>query len=236
LETLSTSFGRASDGRSPGGCLAREPVGYFGIYDEGDGLLSLYATPIDTGTFARAIRELAPQGTLFDITPERGALEEATEVGIARIAEMNAPLEVLHAPSPNGFVARAPTLMAAPHHALPPGSGRALAFSLQDVDHGVLYSRDRNVVRSVLGTWLARTIERRVPIGQAPPMPPSTLDSVLSPLPPQAWRQVGLDLRARFWSLDVSVLVGHGTGHLEVVDELRWVGGPNRAWRAGWTW
>jgi len=236
LETVSTTSRRAGNGPSHRGGLAPEPVGYFGIYDEGEGLLSLYATPIDTGTFALAMRELAPKGALLDVTPKWGACEEATEIGVARIAEMNAPLELLHTPTPGAFVSQPPTLMAAPHHALPEGSGRALAFSLQDVDHGVLYSRDRNVVRSVLGTWLARTIERLVPRGEAPPIPQGTLDSVLSPLPPQACRRVRLDRRPRVWCLDVSVMVSHNAGQPEVVDELRWVGGPNRSWRAGWTW
>jgi len=233
---VSTTSRRAGDRPSLRGELAAEIVGYFGVYDEGEGLLSLYATPIDTGTFALAMRELKPEGTLFDVTPKWGASDEVTEVGVARIAEMGAPLDLLHAPTSGGFVGPAPTLMAAPHHALPEGSGRALAFSLQDVDHGVLYSRDLKVLRSVLGTWLSRTIERRVPPGEAPPLPTATLDSVLSPLPPQAWRRVRLDRRSRFWSLDLSVMVSHSAGRPEVVDELRWVGGPNRSWRAGWTW
>lgn len=209
--------------------------GAFGVYDEGDGLFALYATPIDTGCLARALDTLQLGGALLDVTPERG-LGPAREVSHERLPMLGEPLDLVHAPSVEEGPAEALTVMAAPHYAVPRDGGRALGFSLHDRGHGVVYTRERRVLASVLATWLQQVVDTLTAPGGGPPIPQNTLESVLQPLPPQAWRRVQLERGHHVWSLDVSALVNDGVGHSEIIDDLTWVGGPGRAWRAGWSW
>lgn len=227
METLTETTARPT----PGGPRAS---GHFGVYQEEDDVLSLYATPFHPQVIAAALRTLRVGGVLLDVTPRWGA-PAPTELDPDLLQGLEAPLEMLHAPS-SQVDTESLSLLAAPHEALPRGSGRRFAFSLHDLDHGVFYTRDRYVLAAVLAVWLEERVAASVPPGQSPPVLDTTLDSVLAAVPPQAWRRLVLDTRRRFWSLDVSAMVADGDGGQEVIDSLTWVGGPSRAWRAGWSW
>jgi len=205
--------------------------GAFGVYDEGGGVFALYVTPIDAACLGRALDRLELGGALVDVTPERG--DGTREVHRASLAEMGEPLELVHAPSLAEGPHEAMNLLAGPHAVL--GDGCAFGFSLQDRDHGVVYTRDRRVLAAVLEVWLVEVVDTLAAPGNSPSIPEQTLDSVLAPIPPQAWRRVMLDRHSKYWALDVSALVHDGEAS-EVIDDLTWVGGPGRAWRAGWSW
>ncbi len=209
--------------------------GAFGVYDEGDGLFSLYLTPIDAACLARALDALDLGGSLVDVTPERGPgpVRPVSREALPMLAD---PLELVHATSLDEAPDEPVTLMVAPHHLIDRDGRSVLGFSLHDRDHGCLYTRDPRVLEAVLTTWLAQIVDTLAAPGSGPPIPEHTLASVMAPLPPQAWRQVVLERSSRFWSLDLSAKAADAMGQTDAIDDLTWVGGPGRAWRAGWSW
>lgn len=235
MESLSSTRSHPSNRTTRYDDDASRLGGAFGVYDEGDGLHALYATPIDTACLGRALDALRLGGTLLDVTPERG-IGPAREVSRERLTSLAEPLELVHAPSATEGPRETLTLMAAPHVALPRDGGRVLGFSLHDRGHGVLYTREPRVLAAVLAAWLLQVVDTLTAPSASPPIPPNTLASVMAPIPPQAWRRVMLDRGHHIWSLDLSALVNDDDGRSEIIDDLTWVGGPGRAWRAGWSW
>lgn len=236
---METVFPNATGDRRdprPGQPSGPEPP-TFGIYDEGDGLLSLYARPYVPLHLVEVLDVLDLADELIDVTPAWGT-STARPVILADLARREAPLELIHEPDGDELdrPGLLPTVMAAPHALLPEGSSRRFAFALHDRDHAAFYSRDRDVLAQVLTHWLRATLDEHVPGGESPPILDRALESVMEAMPPQAWRRLDLEVRGRIWSLDLSALVTERLGESTVVDEQRWVGGPGRAWRAGWSW
>ncbi len=151
-----------------------------------------------------------------------------------------APVELIHVARGRAGSIRAediPTcLLSDPEAALPESWGSRFALSIQDGCHGIIYSRERALLRSCLRAYL-RSYQRSVlgEHGQLPPLPDALLDPLLEPHSPDTYVEVLFQPSDRYWTLELRLLQAGSEVPLD--ESLRWVcEGEGGTWRSGWSW
>lgn len=200
------------------------------VHEEGENL-ALYLTPVSLPRLSRAVG--AAPDDLALILPD-GADAPRTCRWDA-LYELELELDLVHLPARTpahaleGLELPVP-LLAAPEEALPAELGSRLALSVQDGCHGVVISRDQELLARCLGTVLDDYLSA-VAGEQAAgaPLEGDLLQDLLEPQPPGACLELSFQRRSRYWLLEATGL-GDGAG-----SSGRWVcergGGRWRAWR-----
>jgi hypothetical protein len=112
--------------------------------------------------------------------------------------------------------------------------GCAAALSVQDGCHGVVLSRDPDRISRCLRRFLDAYVEAAAgTCARVPAVPGPALDGLLATAPEGATCRPALDVRPRFWVMDLDWRDADGAA----LGTDRWVSeGPHGRWRAGWRW
>ena len=206
----------------------------FGLYDEGEGLRSLYLTPCSPSIVSAIVQELDIQGRFLDMgTPfTTGAPRMLAKEDLASSAT---PMEIVHLPGDEPHPEPL-SVMADPHAALPKDSDRQFAFLLHDQCHGVLYSRNREVLREALRAFLTTHLDHQAQDTEMPPINNKLVAPLLLPLTEDTWREAQLVQNQRYCHLNLITVSATALGERQIHDRVRWIGGMGRAWRDGWSW
>jgi len=113
-------------------------------------------------------------------------------------------------------------------------AGCAAALSVQDGCHGVVLSRDPARISRCLRRFLDAYVEAAAGTSpRVPDVPGAALEGLLTTAPEGATCSPSLDMRPRFWVLDLAWRDAEG----EELFVDRWVSeGADGRWRAGWRW
>jgi hypothetical protein len=218
----------------------------FGVYDEGDGVRSLYLHPTAAIRLGAALLPICLGGRLA-VLSDHAALPGASPLNFGgwlapgeAVLKLQAPLEI--ALVDDGVTAEQvdrllpASVLAFPDRALPEELGARFALVMSDPFHAVVLSRDpvvlRACLRSLISDLAAVSLDPEVAL---PDVPESALDELLEPMDDGDWCRVRATERRRYRLLEVDSLP---TSPAEAASSrATWVadrGGG--AWRAGWRW
>lgn len=201
----------------------------FAVHDEGDGLSSLYLAPLASEVVAAICGRLGV-AAVADVSGPR-----AVPMAVDAIASATHPLELVAAADPDA-VPHGLDVLATPHRAVPPHGRHRFAVSIQDGAHGVIFTREPGVLVEAARAFLEAQIAAATGGQAPPPIADEALLPLLEPLPDEQWREAQLLRKRRYWILALFTVCVDGTRRFRPVDQIRWVGGPGRAWRDGWSW
>ena len=207
----------------------------FAVHQEAEGVFGLYLAPVTPGFLLDLIDRLpALDGVLVDVTPlfaeAIGPITTACPIDVSELSELEAPLELIH--TPDDTVQPSPTtVLAAPELALPDGSGRRFAFSLEDGFHGVLFTRERAVLAAAIDAFLAPALSDE----SSPSLPARGFSRLAQSIPDSSWHELEVERRDAVWTATFTTRSAEG-GELTIQASERWIGRAGQAWRAGWDW
>jgi hypothetical protein len=209
-------------------CTSRSPA-TFAVHEEGDGLYSLFVAPFEPRVLAGALERLGI-AVLFDVTPRWGVASAVpcsitTLRGWApdRPTDWRSPaaLELVHRPEGTKPVAEI-SILADPHLAVPVDSGTRLAFHLSEDGHGVVYSRETEVVSEVMRAFLEAHIVSMADV-TGYPIPDALLTSLVAPLPAELWQEARVLRRRGRWITSFAVVGVDAARGVRTLQETRWV-------------
>ncbi len=195
------------------------------MHDEGDGLWALHVGSMPQLLVAE-LEAALDLGALWDVTPSWGVPRRERLPG-HRILFLDAPAELVH--DPVGAPELAQSVLIDPHHAV--GGERRLAAVLYkpegDLEQGVIYTRDPDVLCQALVCWIGGVLEDLAGREPIPELDEAAVEALLEPLPQGSWRELSIARLGSSWTVE---LEGHG------VDTRRWVGSRSGGWRTAWSW
>ena len=202
----------------------------FGIYDEGDSVLSLYLAPLRAERVLEPLLGCLGHATpvyLGDAPPPRGSRALPSGGWVAttdQLEGLEAPAEVLFVEKPRlqHIEALPGSLLAHPDKALPAVMDARAALVLTVHDHAIVLSREREVLAACLAPLLEGLADAELP----------ALEELLEPMPDSAWREVRVDARQRYRLMHLDLRDAE-----RLVEEDTWVApGEGGRWRASWSW
>jgi len=212
----------------------------FGLYYEGEGVTSLYLSPVDLPDLLSCLGPWVEDRVVAVLEASPSLPSGIRLQGGGVIASAEAVLDLQHpaeavifqeAPSPKQLNAILPSsLLACPQGALPEALSAEFALIIPDAKNVILLTRDRDLLIEVLSQFLKRKHGSAFPRIEG-----LAGEEILEYLEPWAWRQVshsedGGVQRMAIDTVDQGDKVNH-TSRLEWVAPLE--GG---FWRSGWSW
>ena len=198
----------------------------FAVYDEGEGVRSLYLQPVSPLQLALALLPLAEDRALVAFTARRppagvrplsgcgGWLGEGCD-----LLTLRAPFEatLIGAGASEEAVDSGPWFspLAHPQEALPESLDALCAVAMGDSRHAVVLSRSQDALRVALRGMLTDLVAVSAPWERAaedascrtlPEIPESTLDELLTPLPAETWRRACVREHRSYRVLDLHTL------------------------------
>lgn len=217
----------------------------FGLYDEGDGVYSLYLSPIDARAVTSALFEHSREASLIVSSPlavpeHCQRISRGVWMGPARqLLGLMAPVEALVLDAPPAQIEELETqlpasLLGNPNLALPLQYGARFAVCMLDGMHAVVLSRDESVFASALGALIGQLEDTRG-VTEPPHISTAAMHSLMEPLEPWNWCELELGVHRRFHTLDITLVDGMADGERNT--GMRWVAPKDGGWwRTGWTW
>ncbi len=202
----------------------------FGIYDEGNGVRSLYLSGVPSRYVARSVLPFAADGVLAVLSPlppPEGCqpLPAGGWMGPGeRVLGIREPVEVLVLDGPvepRAIDRSLPgSLLARPDLAVPEGLGARFALVLEPPDQAVVLARRDGPLAAVVAAGL--TLAARRALGPAAPLvAPGQVGDLLHPVEAGAWRRVTPRAGPRFATLRIETLDSEADGAR--LDDLVWV-------------
>jgi hypothetical protein len=191
----------------------------FAVHDEGDGVLGLQAGPWATSVLAHALLRTSAASRLHEVDG-RGLGTVPIALGDLIAAR---DIELVDGP-----IALEGSVLADPQAAL---QGGRFAFAAADDAHGTLYTRDQQLLREALRCWVVAVTGT-----DAVPLDDDLLAPLLNPIAPEQWIEVRCDRGSRVWTMRIQWREVDADGETITDEETRWVGGPGKRWRDGWSW
>jgi len=190
----------------------------FAVYDEGEGVRSLYLQPVSPLQLALAILPLIEDRALVAFTDRRAPAGARPLRGGGWLGE-GCDLLTLRPPFEATLVGGAISPQAVedsllfsplahPQEALPPALDALCAVAMGDARHAVLLSRSGDALRAALRGLLVDLLALTEDDSQRalPEIPESTLDELLAPLPEETWRRACVRERRSYRVLDLHTL------------------------------
>ncbi len=217
----------------------------FGLYNEGDGVQSLYLSPIDARTVTNALMQHSREAELVVSSPlpmPEGCrrISRGVWAGPARqLLGLMAPVEALVLDAIPSDTEKLETqlpasLLGNPNAALPEEFGARFAICMLDGRHAVVLSRDPSVFATALNALIAQ-LEAAQGVTAPPHISTAAMSSLLEPLDPWNWCEMELGAHQRFHTLDITIVDGMANGERNT--GMRWVAPKDGGWwRTGWTW
>jgi hypothetical protein len=217
----------------------------FGLYDEGEGVHSLYLSPIDAQTVTNALFQHSQEAQLVVSSPlavpkDCQRISRGVWMGPAQqFLELTAPIEALVLDAPPANINELETqlpasLLGNPNAALPKHYGARFALCMLDGRHAVILSRDSQVFASALGALIVQ-LENAQGVAEPPHISATAMNSLLEPLEPWNWCEIEFGVHQRFQTLDIMLVNGMADGKRDT--GMRWVAPKDGGWwRTGWTW
>jgi len=238
------------EGASPGGVREREARAYpddldssrFGLYDEGNGVFSLYVSPTHLPTILRSllpwtqdkvVAVLGPGEIPAGAIPVRGGGYVASAEAVFDLDSPSEAVVFSHAPSAAELDHLLPSsLLACPQGALPKALGAEFGIIVPDPKHIVLLTRDRALLLHVLEVFLNQHhgTGKRLPRIEG-----LAGKEILESIDPWAWRRVSC---AEIGGVQRMAIETMDSERGSVVSErLDWVAPVDGGfWRSGWSW
>ena len=214
----------------------------FGLYDEGNGVFSLYLSPIHLPTALQALRAwtvdrvvavLGPGEIPVGAIPVRGG---GYVTSADAILDLDAPSEAVvfsHAPSAAELDGLLPSsLLACPQGALPEVLGAEFGLILPDSKHMILLTRDRSLLLHVLELFLNHHhgAGKQLPRIEGP-----AGEEILESIEPWAWRRVSCSEEGGVQRMAIETMDSERSSG--VSNRLEWVAPVDGGyWRSGWSW
>jgi len=226
--------------------VVRYPVS-FAVHDERERVRSLYLSPVCLDQIGEAL-PLRERDHVVILSGGGSAVQEwgtpLTETyalyPVTQLSELESPVEFADfSPAANkDEIAEHifEPILAYPEIALPEAIGTRFALTLDDRCHGVLLTRDEDLISSVLSHFLkALQVSRLGRDADLPELDAHLLDSLIQPVEDEAYHEVRFEPRRRHWTLEFRAA---WAGLWEVgSDTVRWVSeGERGRWRTGWSW
>jgi len=223
---------RAGDTASP-------RKGGVGVYDEGNGVTSLYLSPVAPKFFVRGLQAWADSCTVVvfsnETPPEKaeplpnggwiGGPEQLTETVIPTemiVFEKRPSLEQIETKMPASILAH-------PNAALPETLSPKFAVAITDNRHVVVLSRDQTLLKAALAGFMDSTWGVRVNSSTN-----NALSDLLEPIEHTSWTHISSSNSERFQSLRIETIDSESGSP---IDEQRLVAPlDSQDWRNGWTW
>ena len=210
----------------------------FGIYEEGDGVFSLYLPEVNAPALLNTLATLAEDKTLCVLSGSRmpsagipiglgGAIFSATA-----LSELEAPSEsvIFEGPPNPAEINRClpSSLMACPQGALPERLSAAFAVIFPDPKHLILLAPDPGLLFAILQHHLSLS---GIGIQTDTRIEGALQGEILKKLEPWSWREVQHEVQSGVQRLQIATLGA------ENEESLEWVA-PRKGgyWRSGWSW
>jgi hypothetical protein len=212
----------------------------FGLYNEGEGVTSLYLSPVDLPDLLSCLgpwitdRVVAILGATPSL-PRGIRLEDGGVITSAEaVLDLKSPVEAVvfrEAPSPRELNSLLPSsLLACPQGALPEALAAEFALIVPDAKNVILLTRDRNLLLRILSQFL-----RRKHGASFPRIEGLAEDEILEFLEPWAWRQVSRSETGGVQRMAIDT-VDQGD-KTTLTSRLEWVAPLDGGfWRSGWSW
>jgi hypothetical protein len=214
----------------------------FGLYEEGDGVISLYLSPIHLPALLSGLGPWTRDKVVAVLgagkLPE-GAIPIQNGGYIASadaILEIEAPAEAVifsHAPSAAELNSILPSsLLACPQGALPKSLGAQFAVVAPDAKHLILLTRDRSLLLHILEHFLnLRHAHGRV----LPRIEGTACEEILASMEPWAWRRLSRSEEDGVQRMALETV--DSEAGFTVTDRVSWVAPMDGGyWRSGWSW
>jgi hypothetical protein len=212
----------------------------FGLYYEGEGVTSLYLSPVDLPDLLSCLGPWV-EDRIVAILDASSSLPQGIRLqggGVIASAEavldLKSPIEAVvfrEAPSPSEVNALLPSsLLACPQGALPEALAAEFALIVPDAKNVILLTRDRNLLLQILSQFLRRKHGPAFPRIEG-----LAEEEILEYLEPWAWRQVSRSEIDGVQRLAIDTVdQGDKTNH---TSRLEWVAPLDGGfWRSGWSW
>ena len=223
---------RAEDTTSPN-------KGGVGVYDEGDGVTSLYLSPVAPTFFVRGLQAWAESCAVVvfsnDTPPkESEPLQSGGWIGgPEQLRDTNIPTEMVvfeKKPSREQIETKMPcSILSNPSAALPKALSTKFAVAITDDKHVVVLSRDRALLKAALAGFMDSTWGVRINSSKS-----CGLGDLLEPIAHTAWTNISNTNSERFQSLSMETFDSESG---DSISETRLVAPlDSEDWRVGWTW
>jgi hypothetical protein len=212
----------------------------FGLYDEGEGVTSLYLSPVDLTDLLSCLGPWVEDRivAILDGSPSLpGGIRlqgGGVIAGAEAVLDLKSPTEAVvfrDTPSPKELNALLPSsLLACPQGALPEILAAEFALIIPDPKNVILLTRDRNLLIKVLSQFLNRKHGSAFPRIEGLPE-----EEILEYLEPWAWRQVSRSEDGGVQRMAIDTIdQGDQENH---TSRLEWVAPLDGGfWRSGWSW
>ena len=209
----------------------------YGVYDEGNGVLSAYFPSKPSAAAKQFLAEMAGDRVLLLLSgsqrPHSGiplsgghalyspeALSELKSPAEAIVLESVEALTPLESSLPS-------SLLCAPHHSLPQEFGALFALVLPDRNHFTLLTRDPH--------FLSQLVVCQLQLSTGPEFPDHIRDQLVAPQDPWTWREVNHCKKGGVQILTVQTQHSEQESLSESILECV---APREGgfWRAGWSW
>ena len=213
--------------------------GGVGVYDEGDGVTSLYLSPVAPTFFVRGLQAWAESCAVVVFSNETPPNE--TEIlpnggwigGPEQLCDTNIPTEMVvfeQKPSAEQIETKMPcSILANPTAALPKSLSPKFAVAITDNKHVVVLSRDRALLKAALAGFMDSTWGVRVNSSTN-----RAIGDLLEPIEHTAWTNISDASSERFQSIRMETFDSESG---DAIKETRLVAPlDSEDWRAGWSW
>lgn len=217
----------------------------FGVYDEGEGTLSLYLHDVLPADVAGLAQSLADDSQVLVLTPgpppsgARAVEGGGWTGGVDCLPYARPPFEALFFDgqvSPEDLLDRLPScLLAAPDSALPEELGARAALVVDERGEAVVLSRQPELLARCLAPSLEQTLRAALHGEELPTASVEALTTLIAPMEDAAWCQLTVEEYGHYRALVVEIRDGQQGGR--TVDRSHWVA-PRRggSWRTDWSW
>jgi|GEM_PF-3202011 len=214
----------------------------FGLYDEGNGVYSLYLSHPKTEQILQALRPWCEEKVLTIISLSKqptGFLRRPSGVALGpaeQLWEISAPCEAIvfeNAPTEQDINRFLPSsLLACPQGALPEPIGAILGVIIPDPRHMILLARDKQILLHALEQFLEPTSD--IP-RQKPRIEGVASEEILTCIEAWAWRSATLSQKDGVQRMRIDTLTNESSG--QEPESIEWVA-PREGgyWRTGWTY
>ncbi len=212
----------------------------FGLYEEGEGVLSLYLSPMHLPVLLSGLNPWVKNRVvaILGATPRPPKGIPLGDGGVIASADalldLSAPAEAVvfrNTPTPQEINSQLPSsLLACPQGSLPANLNAEFALILPDDHHVIVLTRDRSLLLHLLSRFLNRKHSNSFPRIEG-----LAEEEILESIAPWTWRQVRLTEVDGVQQLAIDTMNPEHEG--EYRQQLRWVAPKTGGyWRSGWTW